>query len=465
MRRLVTAGRKPILITDDSNCVHLTCEEQLFDYFAAGSKPKASWAIGTEHEKFPFRLSTMQPVSYDETKGIRDLLHVLKVYGWQDITERGNVIGLRRGGAIISLEPGGQVELSGRPVANLHETAAEIDQHLEELREIERLLDIGFLGIGYHPTAKGDAISWMPKQRYAMMRDYLPTRGRCGLDMMKRTCTTQVNLDYADEADMVIKMQLALALQPVATALFAASPFAEGMVNGYQSWRMAMWQDTDPDRCGALPLVFADDFGFARYAAYALDVPMFFVKRGETLINAAGQSFRDFMAGSLPALPGAYPTADDWALHLSTLFPDVRLKQYLELRGADCGNAELILALPSFWTGLLYDETARAAAWDIVADWTEAERQYLHQEVPKQGLHLPFRDGKVQDIAHKAVILAQQGLRRRAVRLHGGADETRYLDGLFMITESGVSYASDLIARLEHQWHGKIEHIFTDCRL
>lgn len=453
------------MTSNTSGSEHFTREEQLIDYFVAGAKPKTAWAIGTEHEKFPFRLSTLQPIAYDETKGIRDLLQVLKLFGWQDVYEGTNVIGLRRGGANISLEPGGQFELSGSPVTNLHETAAEIDQHLEELREIERLLDIGFLGLGFHPTAACDNIPWMPKQRYAMMRDYLPKRGQRGLDMMKRTCTTQVNLDYADEADMVLKMRLALALQPIATALFAASPFAESQITGYQSWRMTMWQDTDPDRCGALPFVFADDFGFARYAAYALDVPLFFVKRGDKLIDAAGQSFRDFMAGRLPALPGAYPTADDWALHLSTLFPDVRLKQYIELRGADCGNAELILALPSFWTGLLYDETARRAAWDMVADWTEAERRYLHQEAPKQGLHLPFRDGKVQDIAHKAVTFAQQGLRRRAVRLHGGADETRYLDGLFMITESGMSYADDLVARFEHQWHGKIDKIFSDSKL
>lgn len=452
-------------MSTNSDSPHLTHEEQLVAYFAAGAKPKTAWKIGTEHEKFPFRLSSLRPVSYDEPKGINDLLQVLKVFGWQNIMEGENVIGMQRGGANISLEPGGQFELSGRPVSNLHETAAEIDQHLEELREIERLLDIGFLGLGFHPTATRDALPWMPKQRYNFMRLYLPQRGQHGLDMMQRTCTTQVNLDYADEADMVMKMRLATALQPIATALFAASPFAEGKNTCYQSWRMTMWQDTDPDRCGYLPFVFAEDFGYARYAAYALDVPMFFVKRDGKLIDAAGQSFRDFMAGRLPALPGAYPTADDWALHLSTLFPDVRLKQYLELRGADCGNAESILALPSFWTGLLYDETARNAAWAMVADWTDAERRHLHESVPRQGLHLPFRDGKVLDIAHKAVTLAQQGLRRRAIRLHGGADETRYLDGLFMITESGVSYADELVARLEHKWEGKIEPIFTDCRL
>lgn len=443
----------------------LTREEQLVDYFAAGAKEKNAWRIGTEHEKFPFRISSLLPVAYDEPKGISDLLHVLKVFGWQPINEEASVIGLQRGGAAISLEPAGQFELSGRPLANLHETAAEIESHLEELGEVERLLDIGFLGLGFHPVAQSGALPWMPKQRYKIMRQYLGQRGRYGLDMMQRTCTTQVNLDYADEADMIAKMRLALALQPIATALFAASPFVDGKVSGYQSWRMAVWQDTDADRCGPLPFVFDSDFGFRRYALYALDVPMLFARCKGVLVDASGQSFRDFMAGRLPAMPGVYPTISDWELHLSTLFPDVRLKRYLELRGADSGNGVAITALPSFWTGLLYDDTARAAAWEMAADWLPDERLYLQRMVPQHGLHLPFRDGTARDIAQQTLVLAQQGLRRRAVRLHGGADETRYLDPLFLITESGSSYADDLVHRFHHVWNGDISNVFKDCKL
>lgn len=437
----------------------------LQDYFAAGCKPKSSWRIGTEHEKFLFRLSSTAAVDYAEAKGVRDLLQVLKIFGWQEECEEGVVVGLQRGGARISLEPGGQLELSGRPVANLHETASEIEQHLDELREVSRLLDIGFLGIGFHPTAARGDIPWMPKQRYNLMRSYLPRHGQHGLDMMLRTCTTQVNLDYSDEADMIMKMRVATALQPIATALFAASPFADGKPTGYQSHRMTVWQDTDAARCGHLSFVFDNDFGFDRYIAYALAVPMIFVRREGRLVDAGEGSFRDFMAGCLPCVPGQRPTVEDWALHLSTLFPDVRLKQYLELRGADCGNVAAICALPSFWTGLLYDQTALEAAWEIIADWSTEERMTLHRQVPQYGLRSPFRGEPIQGIAHKAVVLAQQGLRRRANRLHGGADETRYLDPLFMITESGISYADELLGLYEHQWEREIKHIFSACKL
>lgn len=443
----------------------ITGKTQLMDYFARGAKKKSDWLIGTEHEKFPFRLSDLRPVSYDEPKGIKDLLQVLRIFGWKEIKEGGVAVAMERGGASITLEPGGQLELAGRAVTNLHETAAEIDQHLEELQEVSRLLDIGFLGIGAHPTAGRDELPWMPKQRYTIMRDYLPKRGGMALDMMLRTCTVQVNLDYADEADMVQKMRVALALQPVVTALFAASPFTDGAVNGYQSWRMQVWQETDPDRCGTLPFAFEEGFGFERYVDYALDAPMFFVRRDGRYIDAAGQSFRDFMAGKLPALPGETPTLYDWENHLGVIYPDVRLRQYLEMRGADCGRAEAILALPSLWTGLLYDDTVRDDAWDMVKGWTAEEHAALHRDVPRYGLKLPFRDGTVCDLAHKAVQMAQIGLRRRANRLHGGADETRYLDGLFMITESGNSYADDLLMRMEHQWQGNILKVFEDCRL
>lgn len=439
---------------------------QLVEYFIAAAKPKTEWLIGTEHEKFPFRLSTLKPVQYGESKGIKDLLQVLKIYGWQDVLEEEKIIGLKRGGAKISLEPGGQVELSGAPVKNLHETSAEIDQHLEELREVSQLLDIGFLGIGFHPLAHRGDFDWgVPKARYRIMRDYMAKRGKLGHDMMLRSCTVQVNLDYANEADMVRKMRVATALQPIATALFAASPFTEGQPNGFQSWRMRVWQDTDSDRCGMPDFVFEDGYGFERYVDYALDVPMYFVAREGRFIDVAGQSFRDFMQGRLPSLPGEIPIMSDWHNHLTTLFPDVRLKQFLEMRGADCGAAESILALPSFWTGLLYDDTACEAAWALVKDWTPEDRAFLHREAPRLGLKLEFRGASLADLAHEVIKLAQQGLRRRAIRLHGTADETRYLDGLFIMTETGLSYAEELLMRLEHQWDRDINQVFVDCRL
>ena len=443
----------------------ITDRQQLVGYFMAGNKTISDWQITTTHQKFPFRLSTLKPVGYADPKGIRDLLQVLKIFGWQEILEEAQITGLRRAFARITLGAGGQVSLAGAPVRNLHETAAEIDQHLDELKEVSKLLDIGFLGLGFHPTAKIEELEGPPSARDTLIRNAMLKSGTSGQDLLQRTCGTEVGLDYADEADMVHKMRVATALQPIATALFAASPFTEGKPNGYQSTRMQVTQGADPARCGFLPFVFAPDFGFARYVEYALDLPMYFVVRDGKYIDASGQSFRAFMAGKLPALPDSLPTINDWHNHLTTLFPDVRLLQNLEMRGADCGTAESILALPCFWTGILYDATACAAAWELVQDWSIADHAALRRDVPRQGLKLDFRGSPLCTIAHAALRLAQQGLRRRAVRLHGGADETRYLDGLFMITESGNSYADELMMRLEHQWQGDITRIFVDAHL
>jgi glutamate--cysteine ligase len=439
--------------------------DQLVAWFAAGSKPKTAWRIGTEHEKFVFHTDNLRPASYDEPNGIRDLLHGLKTFGWQEVAENGNVIALKRGGALVSLEPGGQFELSGAPLANLHETSAEIDQHLDEVKQIGAQLGLGFLGLGFQPTVSRDAMPWMPKGRYQIMRTYMPKVGSLGLDMMLRTCTTQVNLDFADEADMVLKMRVAVALQPIATALFAASPFGEGAANGFNSYRMHIWQDTDNARSGYPEFVFENGFGFERYADYALNVPMYFVYRDGKYIDASGQKFTDFLQGKLPACSGHKPHINDWRDHLTTLFPDVRLKQYIETRGADCGTAEMILALPSFWVGILYDSIALDAAWQLVKNWTPEDRATLHRDVPKQGLRTPIAGKNAGYFAHEAVKLAQQGLRRRAVRLHGAADETRYLDRLFMITEGEMSYADDLLMRFQHFWNGDINKVYEDCRL
>ncbi len=443
----------------------ITDPRQLHDYFTTSCKPKSDWTISTAHEKFPFRLSTQAPVGYDTPKGIRDLFQVLKIFGWREILEGDNIVGLKRGFASITCGPGCQVAMSGAQVKNLHETAAEIDQHFQELKEVAQLLDLGFLGLGCHPTARNEELPRAPLAVHRIICAAMPLQGKSGLDMMLRTCGIRVTLDYTDEADMIRKMRVATALQPVATALFAASPFTEGKPNGFQSCRMQLWQDTDSARCGFLPFVFAENFGFARYIAYALDAPMYYVLRDGKYHDATGQSFGDFMTGKLPALPGATPTIADWHNHLTCLFPDVRLNQNLEMRGADCGTAESILALPCFWTGLLYDDAACQAALNLVQNWTLEEHVALRRDVPQQGLRLSFRGAPLCDIAHKALRLAQHGLRRRAIRLHGGADETRYLDGLFMITESGDSYADALRMRLENNWQGNILGVFADARL
>jgi glutamate--cysteine ligase len=442
----------------------ITDRRQLVEYFAQAVKPKARWLIGCEHEKFPFRPVTQKPVSYDEPNGLRDLYRAMESYGWAPILEDGNIIGLTRGKAAISFEPGGQVELAGSPFGNLHEIAAETDQHLVEVNEIGERLGIGFLGIGFHPAARREDISWVPKQRYAIMRKYMPKKGTRGLDMMLRTCTVQVNLDFSDEADMVKKYRVSLALQPLATALFASSPFTEGRPNGLQSARMHAWLDTDNDRSGAPGLVFEDGFGFERYTDYALDVPMYFVWRDWRYIDCAGQSFHDFLTGKLPAMPGAVPTLTDWANHLTTLFPDVRLKRVLEMRGADAGSSDMLQALPSFWVGLLYDEMACDAAWDLAKGWSAEARAKLHQDVPKHGLNAEIGGRKLKDVARSALEIAKEGLQRRAVKLHG-MDESGYLDPLIAIAETGQTRSDWLLKQARLAPDFPLTKIFETERL
>src|SRR6056297_2550612 len=380
----------------------------LVNWLAAGEKDPNDWRIGTEHEKFVFRLGDLSPVGYEGDAGIRALMEAMTAdYGWEPIREGETTIALKRDSAgdvpeTISLEPGGQFELSGAPLATLHETCAEAGRHLSECLEIGERLGIGFLGVGFSPTWRLEEIPTMPKKRYAVMTRYMPEVGSRGHDMMYRTCTIQVNLDFASEADMVKKLRVSLALQPVATALFASSPFTEGKPNGFKSLRSAVWRDTDGDRTGMLPFVFEDGMGYERYADYALDVPMYFVYRDGEYIDVAGSSFRDFLEGRLTQLPGEKPTIDDWSDHLTTLFPEVRLKRFLEMRGADGGPWRRICGLPAFWVGLLYDGAALDAAWDLVKDWTTEERSALRNGVPEQGLSVPFRGGTLQDIAREA---------------------------------------------------------------
>ncbi len=436
-------------------------------WIAAGEKPKAQWLIGTEHEKFVFKSDGHGPVTYDGPSGIRALMEkLISRFGWEAITEGANIIALRRtqdqGVETISLEPGGQFELSGAPLANLHETAAETSRHLDEVRIAGAELGLGFLGLGFAPTLRLEDAPRMPKQRYGVMTRYMPQVGARGLDMMYRTCTIQVNLDFAGEQDMVRKLRVSLALQPIATALFASSPFTESRLNGFKSMRSEVWLHTDPRRTGMLPFAFRDGMGYDRYVDYALDVPMYFVYRDGRYIDAAGASFRDFMAGRLPQLEGELPTIDDWSDHLTTLFPEVRLKRFLEMRGADGGRFQEIVGLPAFWVGLLYDETALAAAWDLVKDWTDEERQSLRNSVPREGLQARFRKSNVHDIAREAVRISRSGLAARAARDATGDDETKYLAFAEAIVATGRAPADELVERYQGVWHGDIDRAFSD---
>jgi glutamate--cysteine ligase len=436
---------------------------QLIEWFEAGCKPAERWRIGTEHEKFAFRVDDHAPLPYEGNPGIRDLLTGLQRFGWEPVFENGNVIALSGdNGANISLEPGGQFELSGAPLETIHQTCEELHEHLRQLRIINKELGAAMIGIGFHPTLKREEVPWMPKGRYKIMRAYMPKKGELGLDMMLRTCTVQVNLDFADEADMVRKMRVGMALQPVCTALFANSPFLEGRPSGYLSLRSRTWTDTDPDRSGILPFVFEDGFGFERYVDYALDVPMYFVYREGSYVDASGQSFRDFMRGELPALPGELPTMSDWADHTTTIFPEVRLKKYIEMRGADGGPWRRLCALPAYWVGLLYDTEALDAACELVSDWTAEEVTAMRDAVPELGLATPFRDGTLLEIARRSLEISRCGLKNRARLDFWGEDECHFLATLEQIADSGVTPAESKLAAYEGRWDRNIDRAFEE---
>lgn len=440
----------------------ITGRDQLAAYIEKGFKPAEDWRIGTEHEKFAFRLSDLSPLPYDGPDGIGEVLRRLTRFGWQEVREGDNVIALTGLSGSVSLEPGGQFELSGAPLATLHHTCEEVHEHLRQVKEVGRELGIGMLGLGFNPKWRRDEIPWMPKGRYRIMREYMPKKGNLGLDMMTRTCTVQVNLDFADEADLVKKFRVGLALQPVATALFANSPFTEGRPNGFQSFRSHIWTDTDPDRCGDLPFAFEDGFGIERYVDYALDVPMYFVYRDGRYIDASGQSFRDFMEGRLPALPGEMPLMTDWADHLTTLFPEVRLKRFIEMRGADGGPWRRLCALPALWVGLLYHQASLDAAWDLVKDWSAEERAQLRREVPRHGLRAPFRGRTVRELSLEVLEIARAGLKGRARNDRWGDDESHFIDTLSMIAESGRSPADELLEHYRGDWRESVDPVYRD---
>ncbi len=435
--------------------------DQLIAPMAAGEKPRAAWRIGTEHEKLVYSTADHHAPSYAEAGGIRDLLLALCEFGWTPIEENGQVIAMSGADGAVSLEPAGQLELSGAPLVNLHETCAETGRHLAQVKQIGERFGLAYLGLGMWPDKRRDELPIMPKGRYEIMLRHMPRVGSLGLDMMLRTCTIQTNLDYSSEADMAKKFRVSLALQPLATALFANSPFTEGKPNGFLSYRSHIWSDTDPARTGMLPFVFEDGFGYERYADYMLDVPMYFVFRDGRYIDAAGQSFRDFLDGRLPALPGERPRLSDWTDHLSTAFPEVRLKSFLEMRGADGGPWSQICALPALWVGLLYDQTALDAAWDLVKGWDMAGRELLRSSVPKLGLDAPIPGGgTLRDIAGEALGIARAGLNARAMLNGAGDNETGYLGPLDDIVASGKVPAQVLLDKFHGEWGGDISRAY-----
>lgn len=452
-------------MTDSGNKKTVGTRDELTAYLASGCRPESQWKMGTEHEKFGYMLDDLRPLPYEGERGIRAILAGLaERYGWRPVIEDGLPIALLdETGASITLEPGGQLELSGALLDNIHQTCTEVNTHLKQVRSVSEPLDIAFLGMGFHPKWPRGDMQWMPKARYRIMREYMDKVGTMGQDMMSRTCTVQVNLDFGSEADMVHKFRTSLALQPVATALFANSPFTDGKPNGYLSYRSRVWEDTDPDRTGMLPFVFDGDMGFEKYTDYMLDVPMYFVYRDGVYIDASGQSFRDFLEGRLPALPGERPTIKDWEDHLTTAFPEVRLKRFLEMRGADGGPWHRLCALPAIWAGLLYHRPALDAAWDIARDWTMEERLKLREDVPRLGLKATVRGRTVQSIAKEMIELANAGLVARQRLNSAGDNETGFLNTLRDVAESGITPAERKLNLYKGEWNGSVDPVFTEC--
>ena len=442
----------------------VTDRAQLIEWFAERGKPKSAWRIGTEHEKFLFRKDSFKPVAYEGGQGVGELLRLLEEqYDMQPIIEKGLIIGLKSDdGGSITLEPGGQLELSGATLESLHETCAETGAHLRQMREITQQLELCMLGVGFQPLWQRRDISWMPKGRYKIMREYMPKRGQLGLDMMLRSCTVQVNLDYEDERDMVRKFRTSLALQPIATALFANSPFKDGQPSGLKSTRAEAWTDTDPDRCGVPGFVFDDDFGYARWVDYILDVPMYFLHRGEDYLDVSGLSFRDFMAGSLPGFEGQFPSMADFEDHVTTAFPEVRLKGYLEMRGADGGSWGNICALPALWVGLLYDDGALDAAESLIKGITASDVEAARMAVAKDGLQAEMAGRSVHKIAHEVLEIAEAGLKSRKLLDSKGEDERKYLAPLQEIVKSGKTYADEMLDKYYSAWDEDITHIFKE---
>jgi glutamate--cysteine ligase len=448
------AGEKSKIIIEN--------KAQLIEYMESGNKPESQWSLGTEHEKFGFCRKSFAPLPYEGNCGIRSILEgLVENYHWQPVLEKGKTIALLDDtGASVTLEPGGQLELSGALLDNIHDTCREVNTHLRQVKAVSESCGASFLGMGFQPKMRREDTQWMPKGRYKIMRNYMPKVGNLGIDMMSRTCTVQVNLDFSSEADMVRKFRTSLALQPVATALWANSPFVEGKPTGFVSYRSHVWEDTDPDRTGMLPFVFDGDFGFEKYVDYMIDVPMYFVHRGDEYIDASGQSFRDFMKGELPALPGELPSLMDWEDHMTTAFPEVRLKRFLEMRGADGGPWRRLCALPAFWAGILYDSSALDAAWNLTSGWSMEEREKLRVDAPRLGLKATVDGRTLQEISLELLEIAHQGLAARKRLNSAGDDETGFLSPLHETAVSGITPAEKKLAKYFGSWNQSVDPIF-----
>lgn len=448
----------------DSEGEPIEKKSQLIEDLESGCKSKENWRIGTEHEKFPFRLSDNKRLPYEGPDGIAEILNRLTRFGWQPIREKDNVIALSLEGCAITLEPGGQFELSGAPLETIHQTCDEVHTHLAQVKEVGDELGIGMLGLGFDPKWARNEVPWMPKGRYSIMKRWMQEVGTLGLDMMLRTCTVQTNLDFSHEADMVQKYRISIALQPLATALFANSPFQEGGVSNCLSLRSNVWTDTDPYRCGMLPFVFEEGYGFERHVDYILDVPMYFVYRDGIYHDVAGKSFRDFMAGKLEGFEGELPHMGDWADHMTTNFPEVRLKKYIEMRGTDGGPWKSLCALPAFWVGLLYDSDAQQAAWNFVKDWTDVEREDMRRRVPVEGLSTKFRNTTLQQLAKQVLRISSRGLKNRGNLDAAGNDESGFLDTLRDIADRGKTPAEDLVEAFKTRWSGSVDPVYSELR-
>ena len=441
-------------------------KEDLIAYLASGCKAREDWRIGTEHEKFAFDLKTLKPLPYESrsaSSSVRGLLEGLAEYGWDPVFENGVPVALKMSDqSSITLEPGGQIELSGAPLQNVHQTCREVTGHINQVKEVAEKIGAGLVGLGYQPKWELKHTHWKPKGRYEIMRNYMPLRGELGHHMMLATCTVQVNLDFSSESHMVEMYRTALKLQPIATALWANSPFKDGQKNGFLSYRSHIWTDTDPDRCGMMPCVFHDDFGFESYVDYMLDLPMYFVHRDGKYIDTSGQSFREYMDGKLPAMPGEKPTIKDWEDHLTTAFPEVRLKKFMEMRGADGGSSRNLCALPAFWVGLLYDEESFANAVSFVADWSFDEIKELRSIVPFKGLKTPFRDSNLQEVAKDILKISERGLINRALYDGSGNSEAIFLRPLDKIADSGITPAEEMLVKFDADWGSSVDPIFKD---
>lgn len=438
------------MTTSDQN-IELTHKNQLVEYFELGNKPPERWGVGTEHEKFLYRLPDLKRLDFDSDPGIRQILEEIQSFGWEPLTEQGQVIGLTKKGGSITLEPGGQFELSGRNFSTIHETYRETKKHFEKLNLLSEKYGIINLAMGFDPLWKRQDMPWMPKERYRYMKAYMPLKGNLGLDMMTRTATIQVNLDYRDENDMVKKLRMAQAVQPIVTALFANSPFSEGQPNGYLSYRARVWDDTDPDRCGFLPFIFDQGFGFERWVDYLLDIPMYFIYRNGQYIPCNNITFREFMQGRHLLKP----TLQDWDTHVATAFPDVRLKRFIEMRGADASCVAHISALGAFWAGLFYDAGALDSAYSLTQEWDIETIREVRRQVPKLALKAAHGNLNAWDAARRLIEISSAGLSNRSNAL-GIENENRYLEPIVQIAESGITQAERHLENYHNHWRGNL---------